>query len=138
MVSFRDGSVMAQLGIPDMTGAIAYAMSFPERLDIKQPVPDFTALGALTFLAPDLDRFPCLRLAVEACRAGETLPAVLNAANEVAVSAFLQKKLPFVDIPGIIETTLNDHRPGDAMVLADIMAADTWARDHAADLIENR
>ena len=102
MVSFRDGSVLAQLGVPDMKGAIAYALSHPGCLDLSQPPPDFAGIGAFTFEAPDFEKFPCLALAFEAIKAGETMPAVLNAANEVAVGAFLNRQLAFYKISDLI------------------------------------
>ena len=95
MVSFQDGSILAQLGIPDMKGAIAFALSFPERLPLAQPLPDFARIGSFTFKEPDIHKFSCLGLAMEAGRTGGTLPAVLNAANEVAVHAFLERRLVF-------------------------------------------
>jgi 1-deoxy-D-xylulose-5-phosphate reductoisomerase len=137
MVAFCDGSVIAQLGVPDMKGAIAYALSCPRRLAIGQPLPDFAKLGALTFAEPDTDKFPCLALAIEACHAGGTLPAVLNAANETAVAAFLEKKITFTDIPGIIEKTMNRHQLVLSPTLNDIIASDTWARKKANKEIAN-
>ncbi len=110
MVSFKDGLVMAQLGIPDMKGAIAYAMSYPERLPLDQGLPDFAGIGALTFQKPDFDKFPCLALAYSACKTGETLPAVLNAANEEAVNAFLNRRVSFTKIHEIIAETMNHHK----------------------------
>ncbi len=135
MVVYRDGSVMAQMGIPDMRGAISYALSYPERLFIGQPEPDFFNIAPLTFLKPDLDKFPCLKLAFDACDAGKTFPAVMNAANEVAVTAFLAAALPFVGIPAIIEKTLAAHSAVAGPALADIVDADHWARRKAAELI---
>ena len=135
MVSFKDGAVMAQMGIPDMKGAIAYAMSYPERLALKQPSPDFTRIGALTFEKPDLEKFPCLDLAYRACETGETLPAVLNAANEVAVRAFLKRRVPFVKIPEVIRETMERHNVVPDPALDDILEADRWAREQAQDLI---
>lgn len=138
MVAYSDGSMIAQLGIPDMKGAIAYAMSFPDRLPLQQPLPDLTSLGALTFEKPNLEKFTCLALAYEACRIGGTLPAVLNAANEIAVHAFLEKRLRFVDIPAVIQTTMNCHTVTPHPSLADIIKADHWARDHAAkEIVSN-
>jgi 1-deoxy-D-xylulose-5-phosphate reductoisomerase len=136
MVAFCDGSLLAQMGIPEMQGAIAYALSYPERLGLGQPQPDLARLGALTFEAPDLDRFPCLQLALEACRQGGTLPAVLNAANEVAVAAFLERKLSFVGIAQVIGETMANHDSDPAPDLAAIMAADQWARDRAQRMVE--
>jgi len=135
MVSFKDGAVMAQMGIPDMKGAIAYALSYPERLALKQPSPDFTKIGALTFEKPDLEKFPCLDLAYRACETGETLPAVLNAANEVAVRAFLKRRVPFVKIPEVIRETMERHNVVPDPALDDILEADRWAREQAQDLI---
>ncbi len=129
MVGFTDGSVIAQLGIPDMKGAIAYALSCPERMPIQQPPPDFVHLGRLTFEKPDLEKFPCLGLAFRAASRGGTLPAVLNAANEVAVQAFLQGRIRFVHIPRLIKTALDDHGVVDSPTLSQIMAADRWARE---------
>ena len=135
MVAYRDGSVIAQLGVPDMKGAIAYALSYPERLALGQPLPDFAGIGRFDFEKPDLDRFPCLALAFEAVRQGGTLPAVLNAANEAAVAAFLDKQLEFTEIPVIIEKTMQNHVADASPGLEDIMAADRWAREAAAGLI---
>jgi len=135
MVSFKDGAVMAQMGIPDMKGAIAYALSYPERLALKQPSPDFTRIGALTFEKPDLEKFPCLDLAYRACEIGETLPAVLNAANEVAVRAFLKRRVPFVKIPEVIRETMERHNVVPDPALDDILEADRWARERARSLI---
>jgi len=135
MVSYRDGSVIAQLGIPDMKGAIAYALSYPERLALGQPVPDFAQIGRFDFEKPDFDRFPCLALAFEAARKGGTLTAVLNAANEEAVAAFLNQAIEFTDIPVIIEDTMSRHAVIAAPPLEEIMAADRWAREVATDFI---
>ena len=135
MAAFHDGSVLAQLGVPDMRGAIAYALSWPERLPLNMPVPDFAALQSLTFEAPDFARFPCLSLAYEALRIGGTLPAVLNAANETAVCAFLDKKIPFTAIPRIIETSMEQHELEKKPELSDIIRADAWARERAEQLV---
>jgi 1-deoxy-D-xylulose-5-phosphate reductoisomerase len=135
MVAFKDGTVMAQLGIPDMKGAIAYALSCPERLALKQPIPDFAGNEALTFKQPDLDKFPCLVLAYKACEAGETMPAVLNAANEVAVQAFLKLRISFVTIPEVIRKTMERHTVVKDPTLDDILEADRWAREQAGDLV---
>ena len=135
MVAYRDGSVIAQLGVPDMKGAIAYAMSCPERLPIRQPAPDFTALGALEFEDPDMEKFPCLALAFRACEAGGTMPAVLNAANEVAVASFLDERIPFTAIPEVIESTLARHHGTERPSLSELLEADRWARAAAGDWI---
>jgi len=131
MVAYRDGSVIAQLGVPDMRGAIAYAMSYPERLPIRQPAPDFTALGSLSFEEPDPVKFPCLAMAFQACEAGGTMPAVLNAANESAVAAFLAERIPFTAIAEVIRWAMDRHAGVNHPDLAEILAADRWARDAA-------
>jgi 1-deoxy-D-xylulose-5-phosphate reductoisomerase len=136
MVSFKDGTVMAQLGIPDMKGAIAYAMAYPERLALRQPTPDFVGIGKLTFEKPDIKKFPCLALAYAACEIGRTLPAVLNAANEVAVAAFLENSISFIKIPEVIEKTMEHHSVVTDPTLSDILEADRWARKQAKDLIK--
>ena len=135
MVSYKDGSVIAQMGIPDMKGAIAYAMSYPERLPIGQPLPDFKSIGSLTFQRPDTGKFPCLDLAFSAGKTGGTLPSVLNAANEVAVEAFLNKRLRFTDIPEVIRKTMEKHFVVANPVLSDILEADLWARKIAEEQI---
>ncbi|MBW2107785.1 MAG: 1-deoxy-D-xylulose-5-phosphate reductoisomerase [Deltaproteobacteria bacterium] len=135
MVVFFDGSVMAQLGEPDMRIPIAYALSYPKRLPLELSAPDFTMLGALTFRDPDLKKFPCLALALEACRAGQTYPAVLNAADEVAVHAFLNHRLSLARISEVVEETMNKHEPVSDPGLSDILAVDGWARQTAEDLL---
>lgn len=136
MVSYKDGAVMAQLGIPDMKGAIAYAMSYPQRLALQQSLPDFARMGALTFEPPDLEKFPCLALAYQAGKIGETLPAVLNAANEVAVQAFLKHSISFIRLPDIIKETMERHAVVKDPSLADILEADRWAREQAEKIIK--
>ena len=131
MVSFRDGSIIAQLGIPDMKAAIAYAISYPERLPLRQPIPDFVNIDPLTFKKPDLDKFPCLALAYTAGKAGGTLPAVLNASNEMAVQAFLNRRIPFVKIPEVISKIMEIHSVVANPDLSDIIEADKWAREYA-------
>ncbi|MBT8350995.1 MAG: 1-deoxy-D-xylulose-5-phosphate reductoisomerase [Deltaproteobacteria bacterium] len=135
MVSFKDGTVMAQLSIPDMKGAIAYALSYPERLPLYQEIPDFTGIGALTFQKSDLEKFPCLALAYEACETGQTLPAVLNAANEMAVNAFLNQGVSFTNIFNIIDKTMESHKIVKNPILSDIIDADQWARKKADEMI---
>ncbi len=138
MVVFRDGSVMAQLALPDMRVPIAYALSYPERLSTGLPAPDFVDLGALTFREPDLERFPCLALAMEACKVGKTAPAVLNAANEMAVYAFLNHQIGLYDIAEIVRETLSEHTPLPNPALSDILSADVWARRGAEEGIHRR
>jgi len=136
MVAFQDGSVMAQMGIPDMKTAIAYALSYPKRLPLGQALPDFPLIGALTFETPDTDKFPCLKLACIACDVGETLPAVLNASNEIAVQAFLDGKIGFSDIPGIIRDTMDHHTVFSSPGLDEILWSDSWARAAATTAVE--
>lgn len=135
MVSFKDGSVIAQIGIPDMKGAIAYALSHPERLPLEQPIPDFAGIGMLKFKRLDLKKFPCLGLAFSAGRQGGTLPAVLNAANEAAVHAFLKGRISFVQIAAVIEKTMAQHAIITNPALDDIVASDEWARRQAQAII---
>jgi 1-deoxy-D-xylulose-5-phosphate reductoisomerase len=137
MVAYQDGCVIAQLGIPDMRAAIAYALSYPERLPLNQPLPDFSDGHGLTFQKPDLEKFPCLALAFQACKVGKTMPAVLNAANEVAVNAFLKEEISFNDIARIVGGTMDAHTVADNPALCDIIDADRHARKKAADLIRN-
>jgi len=132
MVEYIDGSVIAQMGIPDMRIPIAYALAYPQRLPVNSPPLDLFRLQRLTFFPPDMDRFPCLRLAFDSCKAGGTMPAVLNAANEVAVSAFLDKQIGFLDISRIIETVMNKHQVNENPDLEAVLAADRWARCEAA------
>jgi 1-deoxy-D-xylulose-5-phosphate reductoisomerase len=136
MVAYHDGSIMAQLGIPDMKVAIAYALSYPQRLSLRQPLPKFDGSQSLTFEQPNLEKFPCLALAFRACEVGETLPAVLNAANEVAVRAFLNQSIRFVDIPAVVGQTMDKHAVVSNPELADILEADRWARAQAEREIE--
>jgi 1-deoxy-D-xylulose-5-phosphate reductoisomerase len=138
MVSYHDGAVMAQMGVPDMKGAIAYGLSHPRRLPLDVPSPDFAHIGQLTFEAPDLERFPCLNLAYRAGEQGGTLPAVLNAANEVAVAAFLEDRLPFLGIYPIIDQTLNRHSAKTGPDLGQLIEADRWARETALALIRRQ
>ena len=128
LVEFTDGSLMAQLGLPDMRFAIQYAMTWPDRPDSGLPRLDLLEMAALHFRAPDEDRFPCLRLARMAGAAGGTLPAVLNAANEAAVEKFLAGSLPFSGIWGIVESVMAAHAVIADPTLDDLTAADRWAR----------
>ncbi len=135
MVSYRDGSVIAQLGNPDMRTPIAYGLGYPERIDAGVASLDFAKLGKLEFFPLELERFACVRLAYEAMRRGGTAPTVLNAANEIAVELFLDGKCQFVDIPRIIETTLANATIEPAVSLAVILHADAQARASALTLV---
>jgi len=138
MVTYEDGAVIAQMGVPDMKGAIAYGLSHPRRLPLDVPAPDFARIGRLTFEEADLERFPCLNLAYRAGEAGGTLPAVLNAANEVAVAAFLDNRLPFTGIYPIIDRTLSGHDAANGADLGQIIEADRWARETALAMIRRQ
>jgi len=137
MVAFQDGSILAQLGIPDMKTAIAFALSYPQRLPLRQPLPDFAELGHFSFKEPDMQKFSCLKLAMVSGRKGGTMPAVLNAANEIAVGAFLAGQVRFNSIAAIIETVMAHHQHQHEPTLSDILAADQWARQAAQELIDN-
>ena len=134
MVVYRDGSVIAQLGLPDMRIPIAYALSHPERLPLGLPQPDFVDIGSLTFREPDLVRFPCLALAFEACRIGKTMPAVLSAANEVAVDAFLNSRIGLKRIWEVVQEVMSRHKTVSNPGLSDILAAAAWARSTAEEV----
>jgi 1-deoxy-D-xylulose-5-phosphate reductoisomerase len=128
MVLYRDGSVIAQLGLPDMRAPIAYALSHPERLPLGLPDPNFVEIGSLTFQEPDTGKFPCLALALEACKTGMTMPAVLSVANEVAVQAFLNSRIGLRRIGDVVEQVMNKHKPVSDPGLSDILEAAEWAR----------
>jgi len=138
MVEFVDRSVIAQLGIPDMRCPISYALSYPERLELPVPSLNLDEVGTLTFEKPDPKEFPALTLAYEALKAGRTMPAVLNAANEEAVYAFLRKEIGFLDIVSVVQRTLDAHLPMTPSSLEDFQAADRWARERAEELIKQR
>ena len=135
MVEFVDGSVMAQLGSTDMRGPIQYALTHPERCPAAVPSLDWTALPALEFDAPDHSRFPALTLAYEAVRIGGTAPAVLNAADEVAVGCFLDRRIGFEDVARIVGRVLESHRSIPAASLGDILEADRWARERTVEAV---
>lgn len=137
MVSYRDGSVLAQLGLPDMRTPIAHALAWPERIDAGVKALDLTTIAGLHFEKPDLERFPCLRLAFAAQRQGGTAPTVLNAANEVAVEAFLSGSVAFLQLPEIVEYTLLQAKISPADDLATIIDADTGARQLAHTHIQS-
>ncbi|HEX22252.1 MAG TPA: 1-deoxy-D-xylulose-5-phosphate reductoisomerase, partial [Chromatiales bacterium] len=135
LVEYIDGSVLAQLGNPDMRTPIAHAMAWPQRMASGVGSLDLFDIARLDFAEPDMTRFPCLRLAYEAMRAGGTAPAILNAANEIAVQAFLDGRLPFTVIPAVIEKTLETITSNDAKELDVIMTDDRLARDAAEKLV---
>ncbi len=135
MVEYIDGCVMAQMGMPDMRAPIAYAVSWPERCESGIAKLDLTKIGTLTFEEPDMVRFPALRLAFDALKAGRTYPAVLNAANEIAVAAFLENRIGFTDIAGTVDKTMQAHEAYTPTELEEYLQADRWARETARKLI---
>jgi 1-deoxy-D-xylulose-5-phosphate reductoisomerase len=137
MVELRDGSIIAQLGVTDMQLPIQYAFSYPDRWPAPVARLDVTAMGALEFFPPDLARFPCLGLAYAALEHGGAWPVVLNAANELAVEAFLEGRIGFTGIPRVIEAALAaaDGRLAPPSTLEQVRAADGWARGFSAETI---
>ncbi len=135
LVEFVDGSIMAILGITDMRVPIQHALTYPERTESKLPSLDLTETSPLEFKKPDLEKFPCLKYAYEAGRVGGTMPAVLNAANEVAVEAFLDGKIGFLDIPEVSRKVMTGHSTIRNPSLDDIREADTWARGRAEEVV---
>jgi 1-deoxy-D-xylulose-5-phosphate reductoisomerase len=136
LVEYKDGALIAQLGAPDMRIPIAYALSFPRRLPRPEPLLDLSQVGALGFSKPDLERFPALKVAYNAARRGGTLPAVMNAANECAVAAFIDGKIGFTDICRVSELVLDRHSVREEPEIRDILAADRWAREEAEQTIK--
>jgi 1-deoxy-D-xylulose-5-phosphate reductoisomerase len=135
MIEFVDTSIIAQMGIPDMRVPIAYALTYPDRYESDLPSLDLSSIGNLTFEAPDFDRFPCLKLAMDAIEIGQTIPAVLNAANEIAVRAFLDGLITYKDISEIIRMVMYNHRPVPLQEMQDVLDADLWAREETTKFI---
>ncbi len=135
MVEFIDGSVLAQLGISDMRMPIQFALTYPERWENDLPSMKLTEIRKLEFFEPDLQKFPCLKLAQYALKTGGTMTAVLNAANEVAVESFLAERIPFSGICNIVESTMEKHNPVTDPSLEDVLEADLWARTHATESV---
>jgi 1-deoxy-D-xylulose-5-phosphate reductoisomerase len=136
MIEYRDGSMLAQLGQTDMRGPLSYAMAYPARLDGALPSIDLSQVGKLTFAEPDLKKFPCLALGLTAAQAGHSIPAVLNAANEVCVENFLENRIAFNDIARIIAQTMEAHTLTAVAELEQLCAIDAWARRTARGMIE--
>lgn len=134
MVEFVDGSVKAQMGFPDMRIPIQYALTFPKRENAQWNRLDFDKINELTFLSPDLKKFPCISLAYKSLEMGGTMPAVLNAANETAVSLFLEKKIRFTYIPIAIEKAINEHKAVKNPNLKDLLESDRWARNYVKEI----
>jgi len=136
MVEYNDGSVIAQLGVPDMRGPIAYALSYPDRLnEVISPL-DLCKIGTLEFYPPDFDKFRNLKLAYRATQTGGTMPAVLNAANEIAVEEFIEGRIGFIDIPYIVEETIDAHISTEPTSVKEVLDADRWGRVKAAEIAE--
>ena len=135
LVEYEDRSMISQLGLPDMRTPISYAMRYPDRLPLDLPSLDLTEIGTLTFCKPDHDRFPCLRLGYESLRIGGTMPAAMNAANEIAVDAFLNGGIRFTDISDIIQSTMQAHTPQPVLSVEAALEADRWAREKADSLV---
>lgn len=135
MVEMIDGSIIAQLGVTDMRLMIQYALTYPERLPSDLPPLSLEKLSRLEFFEPDLERFPCLSLAYEAMREGGTMPAVMSAANEVAVSAFLDRRIDFMEIPRVISATMDKHATQPCSSIEAVLEGDRWARSRAAAVI---
>lgn len=136
MVEYIDGSIIGQMGIADMRIPISYALSFPQRLSLALPSLNLSETGPLTFFPPDPERFPCLRMAYRSIETGETMPTILNAANEVAVNAFLEGKIKFTDIPLLLQRVMDEHEVKTVFTIEDILRADQWAREKTKTIIE--
>lgn len=135
LVEYQDRSMIAQLGLPDMRTPISYAMRYPERLPLNLPSLDLTEVGSLSFCKPDHDRFPCLGLGYESLRIGGTMPAAMNAANEIAVDAFLNGGIRFSAIADIIRSTMDAHPSRDVDSIETALETDRWAREKAESLV---
>jgi 1-deoxy-D-xylulose-5-phosphate reductoisomerase len=138
MVEYVDGSIVSQLGITDMRIPISYALAFPERLNLPFPRLNLFQKESLSFQPPDVERFPCLDLAYRAIKIGGTMPATLNAANEIAVNAFLDGALPFTKIPSLIRQVMEGHDVRPAQTLEDVLKADHWARETSRTILERK
>lgn len=135
MVRYVDGSVLAQLGTPDMRTPIAHAMAYPNRVKSGVKALDFCRLGALTFSAPDYDRYPCLRLAIDACNHGQAATTALNAANEIAVAAFLQSRIRFTEIAVVNQQVVEQLTLSEPASVDEVLFIDRWARQAAAQTL---
>jgi 1-deoxy-D-xylulose-5-phosphate reductoisomerase len=138
MIEMVDGSIIAQLGITDMRLMIQYALTYPERLPTALPALGIDKLSKLEFFEPDLKRFPCLRLAYDAMREGGTMPAAMSAANEIAVAAFLERRIGFMGIPATIAATMEAHRTAPCSSIEAVIDADRWARSYAHAFLSDK
>lgn len=135
-VEYEDGAVIGQMGVPDMKVPISYALTYPNRVENGFEKLDITKVGTLTFEEPDTETFECLSLAYKAIKAGGTMPAVLNAANEIAVAAFLKGSIGFMDIPRIIKNTMENHKVIHNYSIDELLAADSCGRSYAAKILK--
>jgi len=138
MVEFVDGAILAQLGVPDMRTPIKYSLTYPERTITNENKLDFSKLKSLSFEEPDIKRFPCLNLAYEALKDGDSSCIVLNGANEVAVNLFLQEKIRFIEIYDIVANALERHVKTNINDLEDVFQVDAWSRKIALELYNKR
>ncbi len=135
MVEYKDGSIISQMGVPDMIIPISFALSFPHHLKTRVPPLELEKIGILSFEKPDMKRFRCLDLGLKAAEIGESMPAVLNGANEIAVEAFLKGNIGFLDIPDLIEKTMASHESHPIDSIETVMEVDRWARDTARNIL---
>jgi 1-deoxy-D-xylulose-5-phosphate reductoisomerase len=138
MIEMVDGSIIAQLGVTDMRLMIQYALTYPERIQTELPSLGFEKLAKLEFYEPDFARFPCLGLAYDAMREGGTMPAAMSAANEVAVAAFLDRRIRLMEIHQLIAATMEAHKVEPCSSIEAVLEADRWARTYAGQLAEVR
>lgn len=137
MVEYKDGSIIAQMGVPDMITPISYALSYPEHIETDLPPLRLEQIRTLNFQEPDIKRFKCLDIALKAAAMGRSMPAVLNGANEIAVKYFLKGEIGFLDIPLIIEKTMDKHKVFSISDIEDVIKADIWSRETAEKEIHN-
>jgi 1-deoxy-D-xylulose-5-phosphate reductoisomerase len=137
LVEYCDGSVIAQLGHPDMRTPISYALKYPERVPLNPPLLDLGKIGKFTFYPTDSQKFPCLQLAYDALAGAEGLPATLNAANEIAVQAFLDHEIAFLDIPKVIQETMNAYSATPLTSIEAVLEVDQWARRTATEVMKS-
>ena len=135
MVEYKDGSIIAQMGIPDMMTPISYALSYPRHFETHLPFLELEEMGSLSFEKCDMERFKCLELALQAAKVGGSMPAVMNGANEIAVEAFLQNMIAFLQIPLLIEKTMDAHETFQLQGIESIMEADIWAREKGREIL---
>ena len=138
MVEYIDGSILAQMAPTDMKGPISYALAYPERLKLNFPALNLCDMEGLTFCEPDVDRFPALKLAYDALKEGTAMPIILNGADEIAVQAFLDNKIPFNAIPWVINETMMSHNSSDCRTFEEILTLNKWSRKKASEIIKQK